>query len=94
MKKFNKGYIYLVKARNGYWYQVRQTGMKSWDAMSFGNLKLHKDDVLRHGNGTSLYENLGVEERCSFLDIQSEQGLYRKAMYTILLHGHYHVPAK
>ncbi len=85
--RFQSGYIYIVKARNGYWYIVRQTAPKSWKALEFANLKIHTDDVFHYSNGAKLWAQIEPQEFKKFLDIKSEHGAYRKTLFTLLRYG-------
>jgi len=89
MKRFETNYVYIIRSANGYWYLVQQSGDKSWEAMVFGNLGIHRDDVFRHGNGKSLLENLRPTDLRKWVNVPSENALVRKAQFNVLKYGRF-----
>ena len=96
MKKFNKGFTYLVKA-NGKWYVVQQTSIKRWDALVFshvlGDYNENKDVAL-HGNAMSLlstFENIDPNYEVTGYGISRNM---RQEMFNVLKYGTIYVPQK
>ena len=84
---FKKGYVYVVKSGNGYWYIVRQVSMKSWVALNFGNLGVHRDDLFRTGNGIKLWTLLNVAQYRKIVDVPSENREFRQLCFNVLKYG-------
>jgi len=83
MNKFLKGYDYLVKSTNGYWYIVRQTGQRSWYAMQFTNIETPHEDRLRFGNSLVLWQSLNPQKFRKYTSNKS----FRQGMFDILMNG-------
>ena len=87
MDNFKKGYAYIVKSGNGYWYTVRQVSMKGWVAINLGNLGVHKDDVFKTGNSIKLWELLNVSQHKRVTDDNGANREFRQLCFNVLKYG-------
>lgn len=86
MKKFTKGYTYVVySARYKHYYLVRQVSMKGWVAVNFTNTDAEMNLVQFQGNGIKLWETLDV----STYQVCSENKQLRETMFNVLRYGHF-----
>ena len=89
MKKFNKGYTYLVKV-SSIWYIVQQNGQRSWEAVVFSH---HIDTIAPqapkylHGNGITLVDTIkDYDSDAVFVSCGGNIDM-RKKMFRILQSG-------
>ena len=88
MSGFQKGNVYVVSSRNGYWYIVRQVGMKSWVAMEISNNDLPNLEYgFFKGNGQSLWTLLDPLDYKRVPTIASHKTVLRRALYTVARYG-------
>ena len=87
MDNFKKGHVYVVKSGNGYWYTVRQTGMKSWVALNLGNIGVHKEDLFKTGNSIKLWQLLNVSQYRVIKDDAFNNKDFRKLCFNVLKYG-------
>lgn len=88
MKKFSKGYTYLVKVK-GFWYVVQQQGQRSWEAIIFSHHVDVINGVPKHIHSTAS----GMCEEFKKLDVDAQfervigNSDMRKKMFRILQTG-------
>jgi hypothetical protein len=87
MAKFEKGYIYIIRTYSGFWYLVRQVGMKSWVAYNFANLNMDRADILYRSNAVDLWKKLKPIVFRKVGDFDANKAEYRKLMFQVLQHG-------
>ena len=85
--KFVKDFIYLVQVDNKHWYVVRQTGLKSWIALNVSHLNVDSDRVYLRSNGVNLWKQMNPTSHRRFVNVPSEQKLYREALFNVLKYG-------
>jgi len=89
MVKLRSGATYLIKVRDA-WYIVRQSGMKSWEAMIFSHcIPTYPNKAYLHGNAIGLLEEfkkLNGDKACDFV-ICTDNVQLRRAMFEILKTG-------
>ena len=87
--KFEKGYTYILKAKNGYWYMVRQTGQRSWYAMQFTSLECPMEDRIKTGNSIALWETLTPTSEAETFRMYTSNKTFRRGMFDILMYGYF-----
>ena len=87
--RFEKGYIYIVQVDNKHWYLVRQVGMKSWVSFNIAHLGIEQNRVTKRDNGVDLWASMKPTAYKKFVDVPSEQKLFRQYMFDVLRYGYF-----